>query len=226
MSVPVRRGRAFRGRGLAAGVLVLLAAGGAAGAERTELLDAVRTSWRSHRTIAARFEQTQWFAGFEEPVASSGTLRVLRPRRFDLRFDPPHDQRQVCDGEWVWTYDPAQAQAFRSPLGPDAARSADLLDWALEGARPVSEAEADTLAGAVALRIDLRPGENLPLSFLRVWVAPGPEPRLLGFEAVDGEGNRTRMRFLEVRTGVELDTSSVRFDPPQGVEVIRIGSVD
>ncbi|MBD3163068.1 MAG: hypothetical protein GF346_11640 [Candidatus Eisenbacteria bacterium] len=225
VSGPARKGRPRTGR-LAVGIGLFLLAGTSAGGDPAERLGEVREAWRSHETIRAHFDQTQWFAGFEEPLLSSGVLRIQRPRRFELRFDPPHEQRQVCDGTWVWTYDVAQEQVFRAPLGPDAARSADLLDWALEGALPAGAAEADSLADRPAHRLDLVPGENLPLSSLRLWIAPPPETEILGFEAVDTEGNRTRMRFREVRTGVAIDSSAFRFTPPPGVEVIELGSVD
>lgn len=189
--------------------------------EAARLLDAVRERWSARPALEARFTQVQRFAGFEEPVESTGRLRILRPSYFELRFDPPHRQTQVCDGRWVWTYVEEQKQVIRSPLAPDATRSADLLDWTLAGARALS-VTPDSSLGLPARSLALQPGEQLPLRALTLWVA-AQSPDLLGYEAIDTEGNRTRMRLLEVRAKGGLAPSDFHFTPPSGVEVVVLG---
>jgi outer membrane lipoprotein carrier protein len=166
----------------------------------------------------------QQFAGFEEPLESAGRLRILRPSYFELKFDPPHRQLQTCDGRWVWTYVEEQNQVIQSPLAPDATRGADLLEWALAGAKALS-ASADTSLGVPARRIQIQPGEQLPLTSLSLWVAPD-SPELLGYEATDAEGNRTRMRLLEVKARAGLKPSDFRFTPPRGTEIIVVGGTE
>ena len=188
------------------------------------LLNGALEQWRSHETISARFAQVQNFAGFDDPLHSTGRLRILRPYYFELKFDPPHRQLQVCDGQWIWTYVEETAQVFKSPLGPDTGRGADLLDWALEGASVLPGVHQDSLLGVPARRIDLQPGQNLPLQELHVWVDARSTPALIGYEAVDTEGNRTRMRLVEVEAAVDLEPSDFQFAPPEGVEVIDLGA--
>jgi outer membrane lipoprotein carrier protein len=187
----------------------------------TALLEQARERWARTRALEAEFTQVQRFAGFEDPLESKGRLRILRPSYFELRFEPPNRQLQVCDGQWVWTYVEAQNQVIQAPLAPDATRGADLLEWALAGARALSVTE-DASLGVAARRIDLRPGEHLPLKELALWVAPD-SPRLLGYEAVDTEGNRTRIRLDRVKERPDLEPSDFRFSPPQGTEVVVLG---
>jgi outer membrane lipoprotein-sorting protein len=121
----------------------------------------------------------------------------------------------------VWTYVEDQKQVIQAPLAPDATRSADLLEWALAGARAMS-VEPDDSLGVPARRVRLAPGAQLPLRALSLWVAPkGPE--LLGYEAVDAEGNLTRLRLLDVKGKSGLVPSDFRFTPPSGVEVVVLG---
>jgi outer membrane lipoprotein-sorting protein len=188
------------------------------------LLDRALEHWRSCATISVRFTQVQHFVGFDEPLHSTGRLRILRPLYFELKFDPPHRQLQVCDGEWIWTYVEDSAQVFKSPIAPDAGRGADLLDWALAGSKVRPGIHPDTTLGLPAQRIDLQPGPNLPLRELRIWVEGERNAELLGYEAVDTEGNRTRMKLLEVKGSPSLEPDDFRFSPPDGVEVIELGA--
>jgi|GEM_PF-1171092 len=185
------------------------------------LLVRVKEAWNARGSLVATIEQTQEFAGFDEPLVSRGKLRILKPSYFDLRFDPPHRQRQVCDGKHVWTYMEDQKQAFRTPLSPDARLGADLFNWALVGARGRS-ARSDTSMGEGILRLELAPGANLSLAELRVWLREATA-ELIACEVIDAEGNRTRVRILSLRDDPGLGPDDFRFAPPEGTEVIDAG---
>ncbi len=187
-----------------------------------KLLAQMRQTWGSYAALTARFDQRQDFAGFDEPLLSTGRLRLLRPSYFEMTFDPPNRQVQVCDGDYVWTYTEANRQVIKSPLAPEATRSADLLDWTLDGAEALA-AVPDTTFGPGAIRLDLRPGPQLPLSSLHVWVR-GEAASLLGYEATDTDGNRTRLRLIETKPAKGLKPADFRFQPPAGVEVIDLGA--
>jgi outer membrane lipoprotein-sorting protein len=184
-------------------------------------LDRLRDNWQARKSLIAHFSQTQAFAGFDEPVESRGTLRILRPSYFDILYDPPSRQRQVCDGTFVWTYVPEQKQVVKATLSPEATRGADLLDWALEGATLISSAPDDSMGGG-GMCLTLEPGSQLPLQELRIWMRTA-DATLLGYEAVDTEGNRTRMRFLDLRPAKGLKPADFAFRPPAGVEVVEMG---
>jgi outer membrane lipoprotein-sorting protein len=209
------------------GSVVLLLTLGAASARAADpgaekLLARMRQTWGSYAALTARFEQRQEFAGFDEPLLSKGKLRLLRPSYFEMTFDPPNRQVQVCDGAFVWTYTEANRQVIKSPLTPEATRSADLLDWTLQGAVALA-AVPDTSFAPGAIRLDLRPGPQLPLDSLCVWVR-GDAATLLGYEATDTDGNRTRLRLIETKSAKGLKPGDFRFRPPAGVEVIDLGA--
>jgi len=207
-------------------LLIVASAGGevlASGSDAADIFGRMRRTWESHKALSARFEQRQDFAGFDEPLLSRGRLRILRPSYFEMSFDPPNRQVQVCDGSFVWTYTEANRQVIKSPLAPEATRAADLLDWTLAGATPL-RADADTTFGPGAIRLDLRPGPQIPLQTLSVWVR-GDEASLLGYEATDTDGNRTRVRLLDLKPEKRLKPDDFRFRPPDGVEVIEIDPV-
>lgn len=184
------------------------------------LLSRVRQTWELRKNLRARIAQEQRFAGFDEPVLSTGTLKILRPRYFDLLFDPPHRQRQICDGTFVWTYMEDQKQAFKSPLGNDATRGADLLQWAMSGAA-VREAIPDSSFRKGALKLVLTPGPNLPLQELILWVNEG-SAEILGCQVTDTEGNRTLVKLLDVSPAPSLRPRDFQFTPPKGTEVIDL----
>lgn len=202
--------------------LLLLNAPGAFGEDgKPSQLDRLRENWQARKSLIAHFAQTQVFAGFDEPLESTGTLRLLRPSFFEIRFDPPSRQLQVCDGASVWTYVPEQKQVVKATLSPEATRSADLLDWALEGATLIASASDDSM-GDDGVRLVVKPGPQLPLGGLTVWMR-AKDAALLGYEAIDAEGNRTRMRILDLLPGKGLKPADFAFRPPSGVEVIEVG---
>lgn len=183
------------------------------------LLDEVRSTWMAMKGFRARLEQTQHFVGFDQPIVSAGRLSVLRPSYFSIAFEPPYNQKQVCDGKYVWTYMPEQNQVFRVELGLDATRGADLLNWVLDGATAISLSPDDTFAKGT-LRLELLPGPNLPLQELRIWVRE-EGARLLGAEVVDAEGNRTTLRVRDVKPDRDLQPKDFAFSPPAGVHVVE-----
>lgn len=200
--------------------LLILPAPQARAVDGAGLLSRIQEDWTSRESFSAKFVQWQTFSGFDEPLESRGRMRILRPSYFEIVFDPPVKQLQVCDGNAVWTYTESTRQVIKVPLAPEATRGVDLLDWALAGATPV-EAVADTAFGERCERLRLAPGEHLPLSSLTLWSKS--DGRLLGYEATDTEGNRTRMRFLEIRPVRDLKPADFRYEPPAGVEVIEMG---
>ncbi len=200
---------------------LLLAAGGALADAGGPLLEKIQKDWTSRTSLQIRFRQWQTFAGFDDPLESQGTMRILRPSYFEIAFDPPHTQLQVCDGSTVWTYTESTKQVIKVPLEPEATRGVDLLDWALSGAEPL-DAAADTAFGASCLRLRLKPGPQLPLAGLTLWARE--DGRLIGYEAIDTEGNRTRMHLLEIKAARGLAATDFIFTPPPGTEVIEMDS--
>ena len=220
-----RRAREIRSRIRIVWLVIgaVLAVSNAVGATPMESspLDRLHKNWRDRASLIAHFEQLQHFTGFDEPLESRGTLRILRPSYFEIAFDPPNRQRQVCDGAFVWTYVPEQKQVVKAALSPEATRSADLLDWALEGATLISSTSDPTM-GAGGVRLDVKPGPQLPLQTLIVWMRDA-DGTLLGYEATDTEGNRTRMRILDLKPAKGLKPSDFAFTPPPGVEIVDMG---
>ena len=189
--------------------------------EASSLLDAVKKDWTARPSIEARFEQWHTFAGFDESIQARARLRVLRPSFFEISYDEPNKQRQVCDGKYLWTATDQPPQVIKTPLDARAEGSTDLFDWLLRDAVALS-VSADTVFGQTARRLDLQPGPQLGLASLVVWVK-AKDGGLLGYEAVDAESNRTRVHLISIKNARGLKPSDFEFTPPPGVEVIELG---
>jgi outer membrane lipoprotein-sorting protein len=194
--------------------------GVASGAARSPL-DRLRERWMESKSLVVKFVQTQRFEGFDDPLESRGTLKILRPSFFSLKFDPPNRQTQICDGTFVWTFLPDQNQVVKTPLVPEGTRSADLLDWALQGASLVSDT-TDATMGTGGIRLDLHPGDQLPLRQLSIWMRES-DGSILGYDVTDMEGNWTRMRFVDVKKAKNLTPADFAFKVPSGIEVVEMG---
>jgi outer membrane lipoprotein carrier protein len=183
---------------------------------RADAVQALRDFGREVKTARGTFTQTVTSPDGRRK-SSSGSFEFWRPDRFRFTYTRPFEQSIVADGQKVWIHDPElkQATSRRMPqaLGATPAAllaggaierdftltaepSRDGLDWVLATPR-----QAD---GAVrSLRAGFRGRE------------------LAALEVVDGFGQRSLLRFADLRTNAPPSPDAFRFVPPAGTDVLE-----
>ncbi len=210
-------------RSLARILLLLALAGGwlgavsPAGAAPGEARQRLQEFYRQVRSLSARFEQRVTEADGVPGQRASGRFYLQRPGRFRWDYQDPYRQVIVSDGEKLWVYDEDLEQVTVQPV-------AEALDGTpaavLAGDRPLEEQFAILeLPPAQGLEwVELRPLE-VRSDFAVVRLGLGETLEVIELE--DRLGQRTRIRFDELRLNPALDPALFRFRPPPGVEVVE-----
>ena len=187
-------------------------------------LDSLEQFVKTAKTGQADFTQTVTAPPKQGQTArtktSSGVFQFSRPSRFRFDYRKPFAQTIVADGQTLWLYDAdlnqvtsrKQAAALASSPAAVIASAADLqalrADYVLAAAP-----EKDGLEWVLATP---KAKDGL-LQSVRVGFQGG---ELAALEILDSFGQRSLMRFANLRINIPLDGATFQFKPPAGADVI------
>jgi outer membrane lipoprotein carrier protein len=156
---------------------------------------------------------------------SSGSFEFLRPGRFKFHYKKPFEQIIVADGETLWLHDldlnqvtqRKQSAVLANTPAALIATASDLSafknDFTLENAP-----EADGLTWVQATP----KAKDAQLKSVRVGFKAGAaNPELAQLEILDNFGQRSVIKFSNLRTNASLSPQSFAFKPPAGADVLR-----
>jgi outer membrane lipoprotein carrier protein len=197
----------------ALGVLFFVAAALAQASSLERFKDFVRNT----HSARADFEQKVYDRTGKLSQESKGSFVFQRPGLFRWVYAKPVDQLIVGDGERVWIHDRDLNQVtVRKLSGALGSTPAALLAGSADIEKAFQLSDAGTKEGLE-------------------WLEATPLERDAGFEHVrmgfDGEslramelfdhfGQRTVLRFSNLRRNPKIDKSEFRFEPPKGADVL------
>jgi outer membrane lipoprotein-sorting protein len=201
-----RRNRAF----LAAACIFVLVAH-AALAVAAGPLDELRERQKGVSTVYARFTQEKHTALLPRPIKSSGEFYFKSP--VGVRWIYTEAMEVVYDGKTLYIYYAEAREAekisgaggFVGPLTFD-------IDEMLKG----YDVKAEKAGGDI--RLGLRPLKEMPFASMQMTFRGGgafPEE----VAVLEGTGEKTVIRFHDVKTNLPLKDSLFKFEPPRGVTV-------
>jgi outer membrane lipoprotein carrier protein len=182
-------------------------------------------AYRTLTSLRAQFEQTIVNPMLSGPETSRGTLYLVPPSRFAMRFTEPAGDRVVADGEWLWAYTPSTVpgQVIRQPVPQAGAATPNLFAQFVD--RPLERYDAtyagrDTVAGDLVDLVALVPKvEGLP--FRRVTIAVSRESGMLRRLAiVEDSGQRRTLVLTALAPNAPVLPAEVRFEVPRGVKIV------
>ena len=205
---------------LACGLIATLTAvANASGLDRLEQF--VKTA----KTGRADFTQTVTAPAKEGQSArtktSSGVFEFSRPSRFRFSYRKPFEETIVADGQTLWLYDTDLNQVTSRKQSAALAASPAAV---IASAPDIKALQADFVLTAAPDRDGLE------------WVLASPKAKdgllqsvRVGFtgadlavlEVVDSFGQRSVMRFRNLRVNTPLEASTFQFKPPAGADVIQ-----
>ena len=193
-------------------VLLATSAGAAADVAR------LKTFLSEMKSLEAAFEQTVEDEKGRNLESSFGRFYLSRPGRFRWSYTVPYVQEIVSDGEEVWIYDSELAQVTVKSAREALANAPGLL---LSTNRPL---EAEFVLTDLGRKGDVEWVELTPKStdapFRKVRI--GLRGRdLAEMELADGFGQLTHLRFKGAIKNPKLSPELFRFQPPDGVDVMR-----
>ena len=202
-------------------LLVCLAAGTTTGyaEERAAVLNAVLNDWTR---MEATFLQTVLDQSGEVFERSRGTVAIARPGRFYWHYEIPFSQLIVSNGGELHIYDEDLAQVTVGSLdGASDDPAASLLQ---------SKINVDEVFTVDWMEAD---DADRPLEWVRLTPRqPGAtyEYVEIGFQStdlsiiklIDNFAQTTVIEFFDVTRDADIDLSKFDFEPPAGVDVVRM----
>lgn len=197
------------------------------GADRAlEIASRVQARYDAISDLSARFVQSTESvvlsgASLDDGSARSGDVVFAKPGRMRWDYRAPEPSLVVSDGRTLWIYDEAARQVTRMPVAEQYLAGA-ALQFLLGEGRIVDAFQVSAVrCSAEEVELDLLPRQ--PASYERLGlVADSASGLVTATVIVDLFGNRTRIRFEDVRVDRMPDTRIFRFEVPDGVEVIDL----
>ena len=196
--------------GLAAALFVNVAVAGAR--------DQLSTFTKGLKGLEGQFSQQVYDANGKRKEMSSGRVALSAPRLFRWEYVKPFPQLIIADGKTVWVYDPDLQQVTKRPQGVEEQNSplAALIDPAKLDKEFVVKELPDE-AGLQWLQLTPRDGADASFQSARLgFSAQG----LAQMRVIDALGQRTEIAFQGWKRNPKFSTSTFRYAPPKGVDVV------
>ena len=197
----------------------------AAQSDVERVLASAQKAYNTIKTFSAEFDQTIINPMLGDPEQSHGTLFLLPPHRFAMRFSDPAGDRIVGDGTWLWLFTPSTVpdQVLRSPPPEAGPATPNLFAQFVD--RPLERYEAeyagrDTTAGQAVDKIRLVPRTNeTPFQRAVIHIARS-NGIIRGLDLVEESGQRRSLVLRTIHLNAPIDDNEFVFTPPRGVKII------
>lgn len=188
-------------------------------------LDSLEQFIKTAKTGRADFSQSVTAPPKEGQAArtktSSGVFEFSRPNRFRFSYRKPFEQTIVADGQTLWLYDVDLNQVTSRKQSAALAASPAAV---IASAADIRALQADFVLSAAPVKDGLE------------WVLASPKAKdgmlqsvrvgflgsdLAALEIVDSFGQRSLMRFSNLRINSPVEAGAFQFRPPAGADVIQ-----
>ena len=186
------------------------------------ILDAVQKRYDAVRDLRAGFEQTSWSAALGTETKSNGTVIVQRPGKMRWEYAAPDGRVIVLDKQAIRIWNPEEKQLQIAALSAGNV-SPTALGFLLGQAvlRDTFDAELIPDPARSDRGLRLRPKSDGGFESLELWVDPKTY-QMRESIVLDLFGNRTRVRFDEVRENAGAKSTEFELTAPAGAEVIDL----
>ena len=192
---------------------------GAAHAGAREQLD---TFTRGLKGLDGQFTQQVFDDNGRVRESSSGRVALAAPRLFRWEYQKPYPQLIVADGTTVWVYDPDLEQVTRRPQG--SAEQDSPLAALIDPGRLDRDFLVEDGGSADGLQwLVLRPRQDADEAAFQSARLGLDGSGLVRMEIVDALGQRTQIRFSGWKRNPSFPSTTFRYSPPAGVDVVGEG---
>jgi outer membrane lipoprotein carrier protein len=207
--------RAFRWRSapLLAFVLVLACSHAHAGGR-----ESLATFSKGLKGLEGQFTQQVFDSKGKRKESTSGRVAMSVPRLFRWEYVKPFRQLIVADGKQVWAYDPDLKQVSVRPQGTEEQNSP--LAALIEPQRLDRDFNVKEAGQGSGLEwLELTPKQADDASFQRARLG-FDKAGLARMEVLDSLGQRTEIAFSGWKRNPKFPSSTFRFTPPKGTDVV------
>jgi outer membrane lipoprotein carrier protein len=190
-----------------------------------EVLNEIQNRYEKTNDFEARFIQEYIGKMMKQPNRGEG--KVYFKKRGMMRWDYTVPiQKLLSDGHTLWYYQPEEKQVLVSDVSKVLKEKTPLAFLAGEGNlsrdfdilklnESVSQKEDNYV-------VELVPKESLATLSKLILTVDKKTYTVLQADVIDGLGNVTRTRFIDIKTNTGLSNSFFHFSIPPGTEVIKM----
>jgi outer membrane lipoprotein carrier protein len=190
------------------------------------VLQRAEAAYQTVSTLSAEFVQVVVNPLLGEPDTATGTLYLMRPNHFAMRFTIPEGDRIVADGRHLWLYTPSTTpgQVLRSGIPRTGTTGPNLMGQFVERATERYETKylrADSLLTGLADVIALAPKSPQGYREAVIWV-DRDDALLRRIEIVEESGQRRVIQLWGMRVNPGVPQREFTFKPPRDVRVVDL----
>jgi outer membrane lipoprotein carrier protein len=194
-----------------------------------EAAERVQKRYDGIRSLRARFAQTSrnvGFDGVDAPAAAApakGKVEFAKPGRMRFEYESPEPSLVVSDGATLWIYDPTAKEVQVLPVSGGFLSAAAIQFLLGEGRLADTFVVTARSCAPERAVLDLSPrGEA---TYERIEIAVERSTGWIRETTVyDLLGNQTHLAFSDLETNAPAPAERFRFDPPEGVRVLKLDS--
>ncbi|RIL07750.1 MAG: hypothetical protein DCC71_01955 [Proteobacteria bacterium] len=226
MSARVRKARRIAlGAGLLGSLVGAPPARAQDGACAAELAARVQRRYEGVRDLRGRFEQRTERASLG--AAPSGALEArgealfAKPGKMRWVYEAPEPGLVVSDGETLWIHDERAREVQRLPFGPGQLSAAGVQFLLGEGKLTEEFSVRAKACGEPTVVLELSPKRDAQYERIDLHV-DAASAKVRETTVVDLFGNRTNVRFDELRENTGPDPKLFRYEAADGIRVIDV----
>jgi outer membrane lipoprotein carrier protein len=198
---------------------LLFCANGWAGEEQNAL-DAIQKQYESVNTFTAKFLQKSYVKSMNQTLEAKGDVKIKKPGKMKWVYNAPDPQVLVSNNKVLWLYVLNEKQVTKAPL--DSIYSSNTPALFLAGKGKLSDTfnvvkvskEKDSI---VVVLVPIEEENNLDRLVL---YADNKNYQITGSSVYDKLGNKTEIRFSDIRVNVKLPEETFQFKIPPDVELL------
>jgi outer membrane lipoprotein carrier protein len=182
------------------------------------IVNAIQKNYQSVRTFQAEFEQKSFVKMINRTETAQGNVQIKKPGKMKWVYNDPDPQVLISNQKNLWFYTPEDKQATKMPIESIYSSNTPALFLAGQGVLTNIFNVTEVVTGESIYTVTLFPKEaknDLNRLILRV---NKNSYQITGITVYDELGNKTQIKFRNIRINEQIAESTFDFIVPAGVE--------
>ena len=183
------------------------------------IVNAIQKNYQSVRTFQAGFEQKSFVKMINRTEIAQGNVQIKKPGKMKWIYNDPDPQVLISNQKNLWFYTPEDKQVTKMPIESIYSSNTPALFLAGQGILTNIFNVTEVITGKNIYTVTLSPKEaknDLNRLILR---ANKNNYQITGVTVYDELGNKTQIKFKNIRINEQIAESTFDFIVPAGVEI-------
>ena len=185
-----------------------------------EALDAVQSNYEKILTFEAEFAQKSYVKMMDKTQHAKGTVSIKKPGRMKWIYGAPGTQVLISNGKTLWHYVADEEQVTKVPIESIYSSNTPALFLAGQGSLIKTFNVESVNLETNPICITLIPKKNdQALTRLQLF-ANKKNYQITGSTVYDKLGNKTEVRFKNIKTNIDFPEGTFEFHAPPNTEIL------